>query len=232
MRKTTLRQRFLAGSAAMLVAIASGVAIGIIPDPILPTASRAYGKSYGAWSGAWWKWGIETPITAAGHPFWDATGELVGVNQSGKVWFVAAPFEVSERSYAIPRGTALFVAQMTTECSSAEVGTPWYGGTAEEQSACAKQWVDYVQDVFFEVDGIPVPDISVHRVQSPQFSFEAPEANILGVASGPGTGVSDGYFVFVTPLSVGEHTLHYGGRFVDTPFGTFGSDVTDHVTVE
>jgi len=234
MRNANLTRLVLAGSAALLVAAASGLAVGgIVPDPILPTVGKAYGKTYGEWSAAWWQWAIGVPCDPAdcsAHPFNDTTGDAVSVGQSGKVWFVASAFGTNDRHYTVPRGTALFVAQTVTECSNLE-GDPFHGETAAEQSACAKVWGDYMTDVFFEIDGVPIEDMSIHRVQSPQFSFTAPEDNILFVGAGEGTSVSDGYWVFVTPLSVGEHVLHYGGTFADTPFGTFGSDVTDHVTV-
>lgn len=231
MRHNTLIRTFLASSAALLVAIAAGAATGIKPDPSFPIGSNAYGKTFGQWSAQWWTWAIETPITTDGHPFFDATGALVGTNQSGEVWFVAAPTGAAvERSYTIPRGTALFVAQTDAECSNLEPD-PFFGGDAAEQSACATVWGNYMEDVFFEIDGVPIANMAIHRVQSPQFSFTAPEVNILGVGAGPGTAVADGYYVFLRPLSVGKHIVHWGGQFVGTPFGDFGADVTDHITV-
>lgn len=192
-------------------------------------------------SALWWKRFIELPFVDDTHPFFDPTGDLVAVGQSGPIWFVAAPITdfltppgPIHRHYTVPRRRALFIAILNVECSSLEGGPGdlFYGGTEAEQRACANGLADFIQDVFFEVDGVPIRNIEAHRVESPQFAITAPDPNILGFPGGEGTAVADGYFVLLVPLPQGEHTLHYGGRFVDAPFGTFGSDVTDHITVK
>jgi hypothetical protein len=225
----------LAASAVLLVLISSAPAAAA--GFVVPPQGVLLQKIYSYLSAAWWKRFIELPLE--GNPFFDSTGDLVGAGQTGPLWFVAAPISdfvggPYERHYTVPGRTSLFIAILNAECSSLEggPGDPFYGGTEAEQRACANQFADYIQDVFFEIDGVPVRNIEAHRVESPQFRFTAPDPNILGFPGGEGTAVADGYFVLLAPLSVGEHTIHYGGRFVGTPFGDFGSDVTDHITVE
>src|SRR5262245_31596366 len=214
------RTRLLAASAALLVAITSGLAFGLIPRPILPPGANAYGNSYGGWSAEWWKFEIEMPIDPAAcpdlHPFFDTTGACVSLGQSGKVWFVTAPLSTPlEREYTVPRGISLFIALPTTECSSVEP-VPFFGSTEAEQRACANLWGDSIQAVFFEIDGVPIQNIAAHRAESPQFTFTAPENNILGVPGGSeGTAVADGYYVQVVPY-----------RRASTLFITVGSSLT------
>jgi hypothetical protein len=153
------------------------------------------------------------------------------LGQSGTVWFLAAPFGTNEREITIPEGTRLFVAIINAEASSLE-SDPFYGGTAAEQEAAATAFADYIVDPFLSVDGEELEDIGDYRFVSPQFEFTVPDPNVLFVSPGTGTAVSDGYWAMVGPLSKGEHTLHFGGSFVDTPFGSFSLDMTYHVTVE
>ena len=67
-----------------------------------------------------------------------------------------------------------------------------------------------------------------------------PDNNVLqsfGVDAPAGStspAVSDGVFVMLKPLSVGKHTLHYGGTLDLSSIGgpVFIQDVTYHITVK
>ena len=68
---------------------------------------------------------------------------------------------------------------------------------------------------------------SNYRFESPQFSFTAPEPWIFSPApSGAGTAVGDGYYLFLKPMSVGQHVLHYSGGF-HFEAGVFGPEPFD-----
>jgi hypothetical protein len=69
-----------------------------------------------------------------------------------------------------------------------------------------------------------------YRVGSPLYNFSGPDPNILFVP-GPvsGQSVSDGFWILLAPLSVGEHTIHFGGTFTQSDFTL---DVTYHLTVK
>jgi hypothetical protein len=110
----------------------------------------------------------------------------------------------------IPQGKALFFQLFGVESSSIEA-PPFYGSTADDQAAIAQYWADHIVDPFCEVDGVPLSNITAYRVQSPQINIAVPAPWILGEAGGKGTSSGDGYFVFLSPLAPGEHTLHYGG---------------------
>jgi hypothetical protein len=59
------------------------------------------------------------------------------------------------------------------------------------------------------------------------------QSNILGVTVPPETGTSAdaGHDRFLAPLSVGTHTLHFGGTF-GADLGFLEIDVTCNITVE
>src|SRR6185436_10849606 len=163
---------------------------------------------YAGWSAAWWQWNLAQPLD--GHPSLDTPDFDVAAGQTGDVWFLAAPFGTVERTCTIPSGKALFIALLNGECSNLEPD-PFHGDTAKEQRTCARDSANHIVSAFCEIDGVAVTKISSYRVTSPQFTFTAPSPWIFGDTGGTGTAVGDGYYVFVAPLSPGEHTIHYGG---------------------
>jgi hypothetical protein len=82
------------------------------------------------------------------------------------------------------------------------------------------------------IDGIQLQNIS--RIQSSPFDITFPEENIFGVQAGPTRAVSDGFWIFLQPLSAGNHQINFKGAVVDyTTTGTVSvtNDVTYHLTV-
>jgi hypothetical protein len=184
-----------------------------IPALVPPGDERLKGKTYAQWAAAWWKWGLEMPMTnAAGaiHPYLASTRFDVTVGQTSDVWFLAAPFGKNERRVAIPVGKSLFFQVIGAEISSIEP-PPFYGATASDQAAIAQHWVDHTVNLFCELDGIPIMNLAAFRVASPQINITAPTPWVQGGIGGKGTSSGDGYFIFLAPLAPGEHTLRYGG---------------------
>jgi hypothetical protein len=200
---------------------------------VLPPQSHAFGKSYAEWAAAWWKWGMELPLD--GHPFYGCPASC-DAGQSGPVWFFAGG--ANECACGVPAGKAVFFPIVNAEASSLE-DPPFHGDTAAEQRDVAKWWADHivVASLFCEIDGVPVKNLETYRFVSPQIAFTAPTPWAYGTVGGPGTSVGDGYYLLLTPLSKGSHTLHFGGtsHFSEAegdPFtGDFGIDTTYHIAV-
>jgi hypothetical protein len=197
---------------------------------VIPPGSNPYGQSYAQWSAAWWRWLWSAP--AATNPGLDSTGDFVNYGQSGPVWFLAPNYgfgAVDVRYATIPAGRALFI-ELAGFFSSFELGD---GPTVDDLIAAVSAAADGIQQVVFEVDGVALENVENYRFQSPLFEYTLPEEsmfNFFGLPTPPGTyypGVSDGYYVMLTPLPVGEHTLHI---FADLGpvWGT--SEVTFHLT--
>ena len=194
------------------------ISTNTIPSLVPAGDSRLHGKTYAQWAAAWWKWGLELPMTnstGAIHPWKDSPRFDVAADQTSEVWFLTAPFGAVRRSCVIPSGKALFFQLFGVESSSIEA-PPFYGATADDQSAIAQYWADHIVDLFCEIDGVPLSSIAAQRVQSPQINISVPAPWILGAAGGKGTSSGDGYFVFLAPLAPGQHTLHYGGTVLLT----------------
>ncbi|HEX5011620.1 MAG TPA: hypothetical protein VFY71_14600 [Planctomycetota bacterium] len=194
-----------AGLALLGFALAAGGVASKKPGIFAPGA-HPYGHTYAEWSAKYWQWGMGLPLE--GHPFLDTPDFDVTEGQSGKVWFLSSVFGIVERTCTIPADTALFVGMLNVETSSLE-GVP----TEAEQEATSIFFADHILDLACTLDGVPVTNLDAFRFLSPQFSFTAPSPWIFGETGGAGTSVADGYYVFLKPLSAGEHELHIEGAF-------------------
>jgi len=215
------------------------------PNPgVLPVDSHAYGMTYGEWSAEWWKWAFSMPA-GQNNPIQDTNGDFAAEGQSGKVWFLAGTtFDLSgqtvERSCEIPAGKALFFPVINSAFSELELGLDSSVDNEETLRAAVTEAMYYVTDIEASVDGKEIEDLENYRVQSDLFDvvidpetifFEVPDdcVDYETVA------VSDGYWIMLAPLSVGEHTIHIYGRMdgvdsEDKPW-VFVTDVIYHLTV-
>jgi len=163
------------------------------------------------------------------NPFFDETGCQNGANgQSGPVWFLTSVINTSgtaKRDCTVPAGKALFFPIINVECSTVEPD-PFHGNNEAELRTCATSF--QFGNVVAKIDGVDIQNLDHYLVQSPLFSFTVPEDNVLGVPAGTGQSVSNGYYLMLAPLSVGIHTIDFGGTFTDFDF-TLG--ITYHLTV-
>jgi hypothetical protein len=76
---------------------------------------------------------------------------------------------------------------------------------------CAKEIQDSVTKLKASIDGKNITNLDEYRVQSPLFNFTLPENNIVGLPPQNTQAVSDGNWVFLKPLSEGEHIISFKG---------------------
>jgi hypothetical protein len=205
---------------------------------VIPIQSNPHGKSYGEWGVAWWQWALSIP--AATNPLLDNTGEFAGLGQSGSVWFLAGTFgNAVERSVTIPSGKTLLLpvhqwmfGAIAGDCEPSNPGVPCDVPTLRTAAAAAATAVETME---VTIDGRTVPQVFNYRAVSPDsFSVTLPANNViefLGLPVPAGTyepQVSDGYWLMLTPLSVGTHTIR-----VHAVNSAFGVDyvVTWHITI-
>jgi len=215
----------------LCLSMCSVVAAGVT---VLPGGSTVAGKSIGQWTADWWNWaGSISPGVFA-----DTTGAQAGVNQSGRVYFVAGTSGGStvERNFDVPPGK--FVLFPLLNWVIANGADPGFTDTQSEAEAITTGTIDPTK-LFATLDGQDVPNLASHREKSPvNFTFTV-VANSTGFPAGTYTDANaDGYFLMLEPLSPGQHTLHFGGTSTDftgpDPMFTVPSfmvDVTSNVTV-
>lgn len=209
--------------------IASQAWAATLNPPTIPAQAKAYGMTYSEWSARWWQWALSLP--ADQNPFFDIEGSCAnGANgQLGPVWFLTGVISESGtavRDCTVPAGKALFFPVINTECSTIEA-PPFYGTNEAELRECATAF-DFA-DVYARVDGANVRRLERLLVTSPLFNFTLPENNVLGLPAGSGQSVSNGYFVMLPPLPVGEHEVCFGGSYPD--FGGFALNICYNLTV-
>lgn len=238
---------------AALVVAGLGVYMGQIPaanaaanlNPgVIPPQAMAYGKSYGEWAGAWWKWAVAIP--ADQNPIVDTTGEYGAVNQSGPVWFLAGTFggDVA-RQLSVPSGKALFFPVFNAlwwapddlddaTWLATELGLDPTQMTDEELiRLIAYYQVDFATVMSVEIDGVPVQGMAQYRASSqPMNLTDVDLLNDLGAEiSHPNAAIAAGYWLMLAPLLPGEHTILVTVVSDNPVFGSFEMTISYQLSV-
>lgn len=244
--------------AALLVASVVPVAQADDPgkSPVLASEARPYGMSYGQWSAAWWQWALRPPFSQGALT--DETGEDCGKGQVGPVWFLAGVANSSGtvvRNCKVPAGKALFFPVLNGEWENEGFDTPQ---KVEYLRFLVKGAIDDTSERNASLDGKPLPMYRVtspvffytmdatdnqyglkctgtlHPTCKDGADKTVPWAGLI-CTGGPKNqcfaypAVGDGYYVMLAPLSPGEHSVHFGGKFNSTGWTL---DITYNLTID
>jgi len=225
--------------AVVLVTLAGGVlaappAQNVNPNPgLVPPDEHLQGMTYGEWQAALSQWIGSVPAT--GHPILEGNEGNIAAGQPKHVWFLANTAPVVDRHFTIPSGTALYATILSVELDNFVCVDPDTNYSVDELREQAKDIVDTLTDIEVEIDGVPVNDVTAYRSTTPVFFSTLPADNLptyFGCTDVPagtyGPMVADGYALLLTPLPVGEHTIH-----ISNFFGAVGgdSDITWRISV-
>ena len=212
------------------------VAVVIVMAAVLTPVTIAYAQStgvqqagagmYAQLTAQWWQWILQQPAT--GNPILDSTGADAANGQPRQdVFFLAGDFGGAvTRQFTVPANTALFL-PLLNNLGLAPLPAPQpkpNGNQIPQLRALAAPLIDSATELHVTLDGVSLLT-SVNRVKSPVFQIMSPADGFLGL--GTFTAVSDGYWLYLPPLSPGTHVLNFGGTS-----GTFAVDVTDIITVQ
>ncbi|MBL8879786.1 MAG: hypothetical protein JNG88_11765 [Phycisphaerales bacterium] len=195
--------------------------------------SRVDHRTYAEWTAAWWQWATAFPPEI--NPVIDDTGEDAAQGQSGPVWFLAGVFGgTTVRDVTIPADKYLLLPIINGEWDTVPGFTNPLGLPDPLSVQDIRRIVAFGVDgaeIFCEIDGREVRNLSSYRVRSPVFSMNFDPD--LGAAFGYPvqyirTAVSDGYWLMIRPLSAGTHTIHFTASNDSTGFSL---DVTYNITV-
>jgi hypothetical protein len=201
---------------------------------VIPPQATPYGKSYAAWAVAWQQWGFAQPVHT--NPQFDTTGAFCAEDQQGPVWFLAGFFlgGVVHRDCAIPAGKALFFPILNGWEDNIGVDPPL---SADQLKAACNALVDDPQQLGVIVDGVALVHLDDYRVATTLFNYTVPEddsildflvhVNDFPTSPPPPGAASCGYYVMLTPLTPGQHTL----EIVANHAGFDPLDVTYTLTV-
>jgi hypothetical protein len=186
---------------------------------VMPPQSHPNGKSYAEWGAAWWQWALALPAEI--NPILDTTGASCGLGQSGPVWFLAGTSGASvERICTVPRDKAIFfpiINVLSDYPCPPEFGfEPTEGQTMEDfLTQNANMYIGNVTNLGVEVDGVALKNLYDYRATSSLYYFTA-DTSLTAVldpciTGTPQPGVADGYWIMLTPLKRGTHTIHFTG---------------------
>jgi len=208
--------------------------IDLHADSINPSVysidEKPNGFTYNNSTAKWWQWALSIPHGV--NPIEDTTGKYCGQNQNGPVWFLAGTFGgAAERTCEIPEGKALLFPLLTTECNYLE--NPILK-TESELRSCAKQGQDFgSKTMAASVDNVELKNLENYRVESQLFNLTLPENNVVSATPGTTKAISDGYWVFVKPLPIGNHDIDFSASIID-PGGVnnYNTQVKYHLIVK
>lgn len=131
------------------------------------------------------------------------------------------------RTCTIPAGKPIFFPLINTAAFK-----PLGHETLLDLTRLAADFINTVTVLEATLDNVSVENLSSFRVRSPSFTVIAPARGIFppGLLSVPGNTdpiVSDGYWLLLSPLSVGEHVIHFHAETSDG----FVVDVTYNLTI-
>jgi hypothetical protein len=196
-----------------------------INSGVFPPDSAPYNLTYGEWSAKWWQWVLSLPQDI--NPLVDQTGEHCAQAQSGPVWFLAGTFGGSvERTCTIPEGKAILFPIL----NSGNVKTD-PSETEEDLRVTTKEAVDNPAILEASIDGVPLHNLQNYRAESPLFNVTLPEGNIFGVPELSSEAVSDGYWIMLQPLPVGDHSVNFRGADTAAAAGGLVTEVTYKLTI-
>jgi len=195
--------------------------------------SKPYNTSYGEWIAKWWLWTMGIP--SAQHPRDHPSAQTCTVHQSGPVWSLADLLSgTQERTCTIPANTSVLVPLLTGNCD-ADGTTP--GAPASESDPnlikCAKAGDEY-GTISASLDGRSLQSLDKYRTQSGFFNLIVPKDNAYSNKPGTWRAYSDGFFVFLQPLTPGNHDLHLKTSVLNpiNPTYNYAADLTYHLTVK
>jgi hypothetical protein len=181
--------------------------------------SEPFDIPFPEWTAIWWRWFHSIPSEK--NPALDTTGEFCKIFQNNlKVWFLAGTLGgTAVRNCTMPSGRAILFPIITGIFSF--VLDP-HLKTEEELTTAVINDVDKVEHISLEVDDVTFREFSHFRARSEPF-----DDIINGMKTRT---VSDGYWVFLKPLSIGKHTIHFMGENTSTSCRFF-NQVTYNISV-
>ncbi len=172
--------------------------------------SYPYGLSYIEWTIRWWKWLMAFPKPC--NPAFDQSGSDCAKNQSDKnVWFLAGtvmPVLSAKRSCAIPHGRAILFPVINNLISYLEYPDL---ETDDQLKALARKDYKLGIEMLLTIDDW-ILSHEICRIDSNPFEIEYPNDNIFDTRPGVSRAVSDGFWIFLAPLSKGIHSIYFSAK--------------------
>lgn len=191
-------------------------------DFLYPVDSNPFGRHHKEWLADWWKFNLA--ISAEDHPNYmdltkskdntkDSSKCFVGEDMANNVLFLGVPpvedkFPV--RTCDVPAGKAIFLPIESSQCDYGTEGI----NNENDLKKCAKAGNDGVV-ASISLDGVKSDyQVEKNRIMTDLFNITM-NNKLMGDYSGTFRALSEGYTVFLIPLTVGDHKLSYAVSVVN-----------------
>lgn len=219
-------------------------------DYVMTADEKPFGKTYGEWAEAWWKWALAIPGST--NPINDGD---CNQQQSGDVFFLAGNGGGnSARTCTIPAGKAIFfpIVNAINRICPEGVNADFTCDVATSDQALHDNLVALFNDneitTTLEVDGHAITGLEDGRAETQKFidpTMDAMDDAFGSMCAGPirdntcnmpvgssRNAIGDGYWVMLNPLAAGKHDVHFAAKVVLSPDSSFELDVSYALTVE
>jgi hypothetical protein len=205
-----------------------------------------FGKPYEDWVQDWWRWNAAIP----GDPVTTFAGVKENgclINKEGPVVMLIDPAIGGEHHQRceISSNQGILISAWSAECDGSVKGSE--NKSFKELSECARDqdlgkvtanvWVDNKPIAQVKAEDLKTTNlINATELATKGFNITTPENSNLAVDY-PGThlGAAHGWYIFLKPLPVGEHTVRYVNDVRETTLGagnTNNADITYTLNVK
>ena len=207
--QSELQMTFCAILIILLIFSSTNLFLVYAQDMLYTIDSQSYGKSYNYWTQKWWEWNLLFPKSL--HPNVNFTSDKCGygIDPNRPVVFLPQAFLDSDptfdRTCTIPSGKAVLTAIQSGDCNYGAIDIR----TENSLRECAMAGNDGTV-ITVSVDGNTYPHYEEgRRATSDLFNVTVIPGNIMEYQNlGVQKAIVDGYYIFLKPLSVGEHTVN------------------------
>jgi hypothetical protein len=176
---------------------------------VYPINSAPCGKPWYEWVQRWWQWCYSEPYEKS--PVYDRVGESCTKGQIYEdVWFLAGTFGgKAERKCRISNRRSIFFPILNDIISFA---TDPYLKTEQQLRSYANADLDETKFLYVNIDGSELKDLKQYRIDTPIFEIRLPSQQQPEQSYVTTKAVSDGYWIFLEPLPIGEHRIQFIGE--------------------
>ena len=187
---------------------------------VFETVDKPYGKTWEEWVIKWWEWFLGTPYDK--HP---ARGHDMSIGQNDpNVYFLmggtGGGFQRDD--LVVPFGKSLFLPVIN-----------YIGSYAEENISTESELLEFtnkhLNDMISKHITVDGENVNFNRIYTTPFDISYGPDNIFDVKPGLTRAASDGYWVFLYPMSRGEHDIQIRSS-CSSGRNAFSADL--HLTVQ
>lgn len=198
-------------------------------EPVFSVTDNPYNNTFAHWVDKWFNWFLSLPNVEGNetltHPRDNYSPEKCSWNQdqNSPVWMLADGrdskdlSELEIRECKVPSGKALLVQIVGSNCSTEE------GLKNDEEMMKCAVWVLPQAQFSATIDGKEVMNTNKNPTDREKFYIQPffsnvtfAKSNYYGASEGTYKAVLAGYFAFVKPLPVGNHTVQFQESVINT----------------